>query len=278
MSYLDEIKKQDSSGRPTLNYKRVDVREDETTGALSFSWYNKETKKSESIESIVGAKLGNCMSTEVYDDSIKKSWYSNYVFDTSNENTMIFDPIKKGKAFDKPINFQDAKNWLLTHVGGTVKSFYTIWVYSVNDDCIYAVKTNSTIGIDQINKLENKIKDGHLITLTPKKYSADFKFSGKVKDGFLKFAAKNPPKFANVEIGEKITKDSPFIDGLDLAMDEFNAFKAGFVGVTSFENKEKPAEHHVDVEGLAKAPSKKGGVDVSDMISQPVTDDDDLPF
>lgn len=280
MSYLDEIKKQESSGKPTLNYKRVDVKEDEDTGELYFSWYNKESKKSEKILSITGAKLGNCMSLEIYDDSIKRSWYSNFVFDTQGENTMIFDPVRKAKAFDKPVSYENAKNWLRSQVVGTVKSYYNVWIYDVNNNCIFAVKTNATIAIDQINKIDSKIKEGTCITLTPTKYSKDFKFNGKVSDGFLKLAAKNKPNFANIELAEKITKDSPFIDDLDLAMDDFNAFKIGFVGVASFENKEKTDDHHSGIEGLAKAPKNNNKVDTSDMLSSPtaMVDEDDLPF
>jgi hypothetical protein len=255
------------------------VKEDKDTGEVSFQWYNKETKCHEKIDSIKGAKLGNCMSLEIYDMALDKSWVSNYVFDTQGANTMIFDPIKKGRAFDKSVSYEDAKNWLLTKVGGSLKAYYNIWVFDFKTQQIYAVKTNSTLAIYQNNKIEKKITDGYSIELTPSKYQDGFVDGNGVSDKFKNMAKKNPPKFASVELSDKMDASAPYMTALDAAFDDFLAFKLGSSSVVSPPTVEKEdtvyapkEESHID--GLMKRTKVENTPDLEPSS----VEDDDLPF
>lgn len=277
MGYLEKIKEQESGGKPKLTYKKVEVKEDEKTGEVYFHWWNKETKQYEKIDSIKGAKLGNCMSLEIYDMDLNKSWVSNYVFDTRGNNTMIFDPIKKGRAFDNAISYEDAKNWLLTKVGGSLKTMYNIWLFDFKTQQIYAIKTNSTLAIYQSKKIEKSVSDGYSIELIPTKYEDGFVEGNGVSDKFKNLAKKNKPKFASMELSDKIDKTAPYMQALDAAFDDFLAFKIGSSSsipapVVEKETTSYPA-HNNHVDGLKK------GNSVEEVDLQPSSvEDDDLPF
>jgi hypothetical protein len=267
MSWIQKTKVADDS-RPKLAHKRVSVKMGED-GVCRFMWYDSEAKTEEEVKSISGALIGKCYVLEQYDNSLKKTWRSNYVFD--NNNVMIFSPIDGKKAFDKPISYKDAKAWLTAKVGGA-KSKYVYWVYDLDSCVLYAVYSNISIAIDQSNRYKKEIGNGNRITLNPEEYSQNTQISTATKEMLGKVALKNKPNFANISFSnDPITDEEAETSGLMDIIDKFNEYSKVTVAA-KVENAE-PTNRMSNMDNFYRETAEMNAAASSDDDNE-----DDLPF
>ena len=118
-----------------------------------------------------------------------------------------------------------------------------------------AIETNMTIGIDQL-KSNQEFLSAHVLTFKAELYDPEKPtISGKAQEFLGRLAIKNPPSFANLTIGEKITDDIAEKFHLVEAIDAYAEFK-------------KNKGHEEVEQEQTKAEAEQ---EFSD-------DDDDLPF
>lgn len=260
--------------RPKLDHVRVKIKEDEETGEVFFASYNSETKSDDIIASpINGVVIGTAIMLEGFDSSLKKSYRSNYIFNTSTFTTQIYKP-EGGVVFDKPVSYATAKNKMMEFVGAATKAVYVFFVFNMEDSKIYAISSNMSLSIEADKKISNAKNNGNILTITPVKYSKDSDVSKKVKEILGKLALKNAPKYVEFKIGDPIPDSVAIESGLVDAIGKFNEYSKVVVNV---EEKKEVVDETPTVE--EKQGLRKDKTDTKEVDLQPSSvEDDDLPF
>jgi hypothetical protein len=276
MSWKDKRKETFTSNteRPSLGEKRVQIKEHD--GDVCFLMYKKnEDGGGENInlgKELKGLLLGIATSYEAFDDKFGKnggSWRTGYIFDKGN--TAVFDPTGK---FLMSADRETCKKFINAETGERPR-FLTVY-FLLTTDGIYAVYSNGTIGLDQQKRYKNSLMYNYAI-LNTEVYSKDSDVTKEADEMLGKFRFKNPPKFANLKVGDPIDDDFAEEAGVDDAMDLFDHYKKYYVNVkeSSDNTDELPSGLSVqETEDIAqKVDNYNKGAG-----TRPIKEDEDLPF
>ena len=264
-----------SGDHPKLEHKRVRVKQNEENGEIYFSYYNSETKLEEHIQApIQGALIGTALLLEAYDNTMRKSYRSNYIFNSKAETTQVYKP-DGTKLFDKSVTYADAKNKLHELTGNT-KVFYVLFVYDLDQNETYGIYTNVSIAIDQHKKVSSGLHNGLRLVLTPKEYGKDTNISKKTAEMLGKLAMKNTPKFADMEVGKPISDEEAEHSYLMDVIEKFNKWSEVV----------HPADAPVSdidrsnglADGIAEKRNARKEEDDLSKLNPKDPEDDDLPF
>lgn len=227
MNFKDKLKDSQTTGSssPQLNIsKRVDIKE--IDGKAQFVVYNKETEKNEVIPSpITGILIGEAMQMSSYSDNLGSkggTYQSSYYFHNSDV-IALFAPTAKGYDIVAKGTPEEVAAFISKESTSKDKKRRVLFI--LTSEGLVALTTNLTIAIDQKKGIQDHLSS-RLLVLTADTYEENVTpISKQAKEYLGKFRTKNPPKFANMELGNEITekmwddwKGSEYVD-------EFIAFK-----------------------------------------------------
>jgi hypothetical protein len=167
-----------------------------------FVEYDKETKENKfTAEVLEGVLLGNCMIMEAFSDTLGRNggtYRSDYFF-KKDRVTLYGNGEKVVSGTADEVDAWVAKN---TSEKGAKKRMV---LFILTSSGVVAITTNMTLGIDMVNGIGEKSQSNFVI-VTPKVFSHDDKTIGrKAKEVLGKLAAKNPPAYAALTVGDEIT-------------------------------------------------------------------------
>jgi len=295
MSYQDRLKNSQRGGnfsdapKLTISYS-MDVREHtQKPGTIAFSFWDKgEEEGAEKVQKFVskpitGVYMGSAFVIKAFSDDIGTkggTYYTSYYF----KNTDIVTLMKPGrdgrseKCFSG--NIEGVKSFL---VNSRCQPKVIRCLYVLTNAGLVKIETNTTIAIDQMNKIEKELATNKLV-LTPCLYDPETKTISKRGKEFLsKLAAKNPPKYAELSLGSPITDQEATDWNLDAALDEYIAWKE-FKESKDNQGKTTETDHpdpsvtrQADKEGNASPYLNNGGRLGMAQQSAP-EEESDLPF
>lgn len=271
--------KDSGSSRQKLDHKRVKIKEDENDGSLSFVYYDSTTKSDVTIESPINcAILGSAMNISAFDNQLRKSYKSNYIFDTKANATQIYKP--DGKAmFDKPTNYQLAKSQLVEIMGAAVKPKFVWFVFNLDNSEIYAIEGNPTISIDIKNKINDGISNVAKFAALPSSYKkGDERFGKKTIESLGSLANKNNPKFPWFDTDGIVSDDVADKSGLIKAKIDFDAYKKSVTPIVETEEKGENTTYAPKEESHIDGLMKRTRVENTPDLEPSSVEDDDLPF
>lgn len=274
MTYKDSLKKsQNQSGeRPRLDLTYIFETKGDDGGTPCFRYWDKEACENKYIHNpINGIFIGSAMKLSIFDDSDSKgmSYNSDYYF--SNNKIALFNPFSKDRRPVVSGTKEDIEKFA-ADLTGNIKKCKTIFLYTKQG--LVEISTNLTIAIDQLSVDTNTFLDNEII-LTPALYDPeDETISAGAKKWLGKFAPKNPPKYANITIGDHITltpEEEKILVGIVENFDKWCEFKKSFTSKTdaNVENKPEPeseSDNQFDVE------------EESTQEPDATIEEDDLPF
>jgi|GEM_PF-5356088 len=275
MSNWTKSLKSTGSDRPKLNHRKLKIKEIEGGGVL-FAYYDNELKVDVPVEAPLNvAVIGSALQLSAYDNAMKKSYRSNYVFDTKAKTTQVYKP--EGTAmFDHPVTYAEAKEALMAAAGAATKVKYVWFLYDLDNGQMYGAESNVSVSIEINKKIQSHINNGMSFSVSPTEYQKDDeRISKKTREMLGKLADKNKPKFVWFELGKPIEDDVAESSGLVDAIAEYNLYSA--VAAQPVVEKEDTVyapkeESHID--GLMKRTKVENTPDL-----QPSSvEDDDLPF
>lgn len=264
MSFSDKLKSSQSSGStaPKLDIaKQVEIKEVEG-GGVSFVTYDKEKEANVDIPNpIIGILIGEAMQMVSYSDNLGArggNYRSSYYF-TKEDHIALFAPSPKGYEVACKGTTAEVEDFIAKNSTSVVKKKRVLFV--LTSEGLVAVTTNLIIDIDQRKAMADSLRT-HMVVLHATVYAEGQTNISKRALAFLgKFIKKNPPKFAQMSVGDPIT------DGIwnqwdgDRYADEFLAFK-----------KYKVLDDGKTAQPVADQPAPVRQITEADIPS------DDLPF
>ncbi len=205
---------------------RYDLKDDES-GNISFSYYSREEEKHLfSRKPIEGILIGSANIMSAYDDDLgtKGGTYMSSPYFTNNDHVALFAPGKSGYDVVFRGLVSEAEAWINANSTSQRATKRKV-LYVLNLKGIISIITNMTIAIDQMRQVQESLLD-NFVKLTPRRYNPDSpNISKKAQDILGKFARKNPPKYANIELSGVITDESYNTLKGDEVLDKFLAWK-----------------------------------------------------
>lgn len=257
-----------ASAFPKLNIAyKIDLKE--SNGQAVFSTFNKDTKENNIVDSpIQGIFIGAGMQMSSYSDNLGVrggNYMSDYYF--SNKNIVLFAPASKGYEVVCKGSSDYVEAYINRKSTSNPKKKQVLFI--LNESGLIAVITNLSIAIDQLTKNKEALGEKYII-LSPQIFKESSQtISKKAKEYLGKFRTKNPPKYAEISVGEFITEKDWNDWNASEVIKQFKAFKeykSGTVEPLDIEPaKEETPAPKVDGKPEAKA-------------SPVQTYTDDLPF
>lgn len=237
MSFKDKLKSsQQASGGasfPKLNIAEVlEIKSDGGMGVSLFS-YDKESGQNKDFgKKMKGIYIGAAMQLSSYSDSLGPNG-GNYKSDyyVSNTNITLFAPTKDGYKKVKSGNLDEIEQYIVSQGAPKPKKRYVLFVLTSKG--LYAVLTNVSIAIDQINTHKDALVEKY-ISLEAKIYSPDVTtISKKAKDFLGKLVKNNPPKYVEISVGDEISEEYFNSCNGEVYIDEYTAWREYKMGKTA---------------------------------------------
>jgi hypothetical protein len=216
-NWKDKVKTLGRKSAPKIEIaSRVSVKMHD--GKPMFVKYDKENKTNEYSDTpIEGVLLGNCMIMEAFSDTLGRNggtYRSDYFF-KKDRVTMYGNGEKVFAGTADEVDAWVAKN---TSEKGAKKRMV---MFVLTKNGIVAITTNMTLGIDSINGVGEK-SQSNFVMVIPKLFSNSDKSVGrKAKEVLGKLAAKNPPSYASLSVGDEITDGFANATNLGDVIDQF---------------------------------------------------------
>lgn len=200
----------------------------EVDGKIGFSYYDKATKENKFIpKPIEGVFVGRCMSAEWFDATIGQrggTWATSFYY--SKDKVVLFKPGSTGYEKVMEGNFDEIEGYLRSRrVSANAKKFQVLLVKMKwgGEAKLVAVKTNISIAITQLKKVDADMQFDYYIKLTPKKYAeGEVDFDKKTTPATMNLMRTNPPKYASISF-DKPMNDVEFDSlGAEGAIEMFN--------------------------------------------------------
>lgn len=236
---------------------------------------------------IEGAIVGIFLRMSAFDDNLgsKGGTYRSTLYNRKADNIAIFD-INGRKTFGGTA--EEGEKWLAENsTEGRAKKDQVLLI--TNDNGVYSVENNLTLGIDSLN-LSKAYRYDHTIKFVPTLYSPDdTEISERAKQYLGKFAKNNPPTFVKFYKGKEITDDMAEKWGLEDKLETVKAMKEYMADTPETSNEEEAHDPVISNAGV-KAPPMPGNTtpkeppmpDESQYEEPPeenqVPPEDDLPF
>ena len=232
MGFKDKLKEaQGNQARiPRITTVRnLEIKENEK-GQVAFACWDKENEKMVYANGeISGILIGKCMVASVYDDQlgVKGGTYRSSYYLTNNDEMVLFD--NKGKVAKKG-TIEDIVVFA-SNCTGNVSKKQVLFVHT--DEGLFGITTNLTLSIGRFSAIDKANKDifmDNQVVLTPTVYNPDDEsINSQTKSYLGKFAAKNPPKYTEVSIGEPINEE---MEGIEESIEMFLEWKKYMATVT----------------------------------------------
>lgn len=262
MNYKEQLKQSQGQSRNFIDLPLTAVYKiGEHDGSAAFIRYDKETKENIALlESIEGVMIGGAMKLFAFDDGLGSkggNYFSDYYFD---KNTVkILKPGERVEIVYKG-DLEGATNWIASNTTSRVpKKRWCIFLFTSSG--LVEVQTNMTIYFDQVKRLKQEQKNpdiflDNVIRLEAKEYSGEDNISKKALSILGKFIKKNPPKYADITLGDTIDPElgEQLID----------------VSQTFVEWKKQKMNQ---IDGLKENPNIE-----KPQVNEPEPETDDLPF
>jgi hypothetical protein len=205
--------------------RRYDIKDE--GGVIAFRTYDKEEGKSSfSTKPIRGVLLGSANIMTAFDDDLgsKGGTYTSTPYFTNSDNIAIMAGDKGGyKAYFRG-TVADAELWINANTTSQRATKRKV-LYLLNMQGIVSIETNMTIAIDQMGQMRDSLLD-NFVKLTPAIYNPDEPDISKRAQEFLgKFAKKNPPKYAKIELDKPISDEAWAALNGDGVLDQFLAWQ-----------------------------------------------------
>lgn len=211
MTWRDTLKdsqKTSESNFPTISADMVlDIKENDK-GNPAFRYWDKNKEENVFIAApISGVYIGRAFRLSAFDSNFGKNGatYSSalYLF---NSNITMFAPTTGSGKSNRFTGSKDEVSKWLTDEGVSDNPSVKTCILVATKRGLLEIRTSTTISIQQFNEIDAEVFLDNKITLTPSLYDPDDEyFTQKTKKMLGKFAAKNPPKYASISIGEEIT-------------------------------------------------------------------------
>lgn len=259
-------------------FKTVELKDDDSNGAPSFCSYNKETKLNEfSTEIITGIFIGAAMQMSSYSDSLGRNGgqYKSEHYVNNNHPVSLFAP--KGEKYESVFKgtAPEVEEFIGKNSTSTAKKRQVLYV--LTSDGIVAVITNLSIAIDQLGVNREALQE-NFIVLTPALFNESMTtISKKAKEFLGKFRQKNPPKFADITVGQPIEEKDWNYMKADEAVDAYvnwRKFKEKGGEVKQEEKSEQPAYQESEAAQQVRQQAAQG----SQSTENKQDDGLDLPF
>lgn len=264
MSWKDKLKdaqKTNTSSFPKIETELVLEMKENAKGKPAFRFWNSETEKAEYYDKpIQGVYIGRAFRCFAFDPNwgSKGGSYMSALY-LYNTNITIFSPTMQASSKRFTGSREDVEKWL-TSQGVKDNVSTKLCLLLATKQGLYEIRTNTSIGIDMFNKLDDDKLLSNKIVLTPTIYDPDNEnISSGTKKILGKFASKNPPKYAEIDVGEEITEEDAAILNLEKFADMYNTWKTSMLDKL---NTPVKGEETVDAESADKNPLDEG---VSDL-------------
>lgn len=277
MSFKDKLKSsQQASGGtnfPKLNIAEVlEVKSDAGMGVSFFS-YDKETQQNKDIgKKLKGIYIGSAMQLSSFSNDLGQNG-GNYKSDyyVSNENITLFAPTKDGYKKVKTGNLDEIEQYVVSQGAPKPKKRYVLFVLTSKG--LFAVLTNVSIAIDQINVHKEALVEKYISLETKVFDPASPTISKKAKDFLGKLVKNNPPKYAEITVADEISEDYFNSCNGEVYIDEYTAWREYKMG-------KKEAEPTVqDKPQPTQWPNTPPKNDLSKLTQADLEEDNsDLPF
>lgn len=200
----------------------------EKDGKIGFSYYDKATKENKFIpKPIEGVLVGRCMSAEWFDPTIGQrggTWATSFYY--SKEKVVLFKPGSQGYEKVMEGNFDEIESYLRSRrVSANAKKAQVILVRMMwgKEPKTVAIKTNISIAITQLKRVDSDMQFDYYIKLTPKKYAeGEVDFDKKTTPATLNLMRTNPPKYASISFDKPINDVEFDSLGAESAIELFN--------------------------------------------------------
>jgi hypothetical protein len=266
--------------------RRYDLRTEE--GTPHFRYYDSEKQEDVfSRKPIQGVLLGTANVMSAFDDDLgsKGGTYFTTPYFTKDDRVAIMAASGGGVKIYERLSVEEAELWIAANTTSQRATKRKL-LYILNMNGIVTVETNMTIAIDQTNQLRDSLLDRY-VKLTPTIYDPNNpKISKKAQKFLGKFASKNPPKYADIELSEVITDEHWEALNGDEILEGFLAWKK-FISSPKAANitHQETEEYHAPKEAVIfpEKSEKKGmpNVDYEELDKQAYQEEDpgdDLPF
>ena len=250
MSWKDKIKEnQGTSTGVTLGAKSVQVKRNDD-GEVMFASWDKDNSCNVWNKTITGVLVGQSNKLSAFCTELGKNggqYQSAFYF--KNDDIQVYG---QGKPFYKG----DYEGLLLAlNSAGADKPSKKKVLFIQTSDGLLAVETNMVIGIDKLRQFQGEILE-NVIRLTASEYDPkNPRIAPKSVEYLGKFAVKNHPLYADIEVDQEITDSVAEALDLEEALDRFAEWKKFKLGGGEEVVDEKTTED-----------------ELADL------DDDDLPF
>ncbi len=220
MSWKDKIKEnQGGNNTPTLGAKPVQVKRNDK-GEVMFATWDKENSCNVWHKTITGVLVGQSNKLSAFCTELGKNggqYQSAYYF--KNDSIQVY-----GQG--KPFYNGDFEGLLLAlnSVGADKPSKKKV-LFIQTSDGLFAVETNMVIGIDKLRQFQGEILE-NVIRLTAKEYDPkNPNIAPKSVEYLGKFAVKNHPLYADIDIDQEITDSVAEALDLEEALDKYAEWK-----------------------------------------------------
>lgn len=264
--------------------RRYDLRSED--GLMQFRYY--DTEKEENVFSrkpIQGVLLGSANILSAFDDDLgaKGGTYFSSPYFSNTDKIVILGRDKGASKISFRGSVEDAEGWLAANTtSGRASKKKILFILTLGG--VVSIETNMTIAIDQMNQMKDSFLD-YLVKVTPHTYDPENPGISKRAQDFLgKFAKKNPPKFAKIELSTAINDEIWEQLGGDAALEMYIAWKkhisAGKEAVVEDHPIVPEVKTKITAEGerMASASTRNVNYEDIDKLRGDDNEDNDLPF
>lgn len=270
----ERLKEAQSGGGKTYTKLNI-VRSIEVTekdGKPCFKFYNKDSEEEDKNtyfdKPIKGIFIGDAMQMSAFDQNMGANGgqYRTGFYFNKKHKFAIFHNDRGTFKTDLVGTAEEIEAFIRTNATGNPVKRKVLFI--LTEKGLVSVTTNMSIAIDHLNKKKEQL-ESHEITLMPRIYSPNIECVSKsTKDIIGKLAAKNPPKFAEILVGDEI-KWEKYLDA-DAAIETFIKWRKEKLGGVEDVVEEEEEETPVINEPESSGP---------EAIDMPDDDDDSgLPF
>lgn len=214
-SYKEKLKASQGNSReftklPIVESYQIKEHPD-TKEPLFLRWDKEAGEKGEHVYlkgSVEGVMIGNAMRMYAFDDELGKNggnYFSDYYF--NKDEVTLFKP---GDKIVKAVkgNLEEVIEWI---AGNTTSRMAKkkVCIFLQTLDGLIEVQSNITIFIDQLKTCRRQAQSmdvflERMMILTPSVWTPESNVTKKAVDILGRFITKNPPKFADMVIGQPV--------------------------------------------------------------------------
>lgn len=278
MGWRENLKSSQGGGTDFIRMEPIitfDLKKKENTEDAVFEYYHaKDEKRYQTPGPLAGIIIGKAMRAKYWDQQKEISFYSPDYF--SHAEIVMFQSKSKN---NRPV-FKGTYEDAVKHFGGRLNQKQILYIATAKG--LYAVLSNLTLSIDQLNQNKDMIAENE-VNLIPVLYSGQEKFvTKKCKDILAKVSLTNRPCFVRIEKKQAITDKMAAEYNLDELIAQWKDYREQHLKGAAMTAPIEEADMNSEWD------NKQQRVDASQKIQRPIdpepvelpmpTSESDLPF